>query len=202
MQHHSWRFCSTMTMEPYLEESWVVKRENDDNWKIQYCTVLKYKGGTSCRVPMVMPAIMHCYKFMSISVHRTHNFLPSLDTGYEEKFHKMCSAGKIQLRRRYLLSHKQHKEKGRRVSALPVCRCSSRKRAKQLHWLTSSSKHCSTAQGNLSGGTTCKKGQVSPQFAKNTTGPQNKRHWIQHPNCKGSSSPHRQYTYMYHWQIE
>jgi hypothetical protein len=43
---------------------------------------------------------------------------------------------------------------------------------------------------------------VSPQFAKNTTGPQNKRHWIQHPNCKGSSSPHRQYTYMYHWLIE
>jgi hypothetical protein len=103
---------------------------------------------------MVMPAIMHCYKFMSISVHRTQNFLPSLDTGYEEKFHKMCSADKIQLRRWYLLSHKQHKEKGRRVSALPVCRCSSRKRAKQLHWLTSSSKHCSTAQGNLSGVTT------------------------------------------------
>jgi len=120
-----------------------------------------------------MPAMMHYYKFMSISVHRTHNFLPSLDTGYKEKFHKMCSAGKIQLRRWYLLSHKQRK---RRVSALPVCRCSSTKRAKQLHWLTSSSKHCSTAQGNLSGGTTCKKGQMSPQFAKNTTGPQNKRH--------------------------
>jgi hypothetical protein len=114
----------------------------------------------------------------------------------------MCSAGKIQLRRWYLFSHKQRKEKGRRVSALPVCWCSSRKRAKQLHWLTSSSKLCSTAQGNLSGVTTCKKGQVFPQFAKNTTGPQNKRHWIQHPNCKGSSSPHRQYTYMYHWQIE
>jgi hypothetical protein len=91
---------------------------------------------------------------MSISVHRTHNFLPSLDTGYEEKFHKMCSAGKIQLRRWYLFSHKQRKEKGRRVSALPVCWCSSRKRAKQLHWLTSSSKLCSTAQGNLSGVTT------------------------------------------------
>jgi hypothetical protein len=26
---------------------------------------------------MVMPAMMHCYNFMSISVHRTHNFLPS-----------------------------------------------------------------------------------------------------------------------------
>jgi hypothetical protein len=45
----------------------------------KYSTVqfFKYEGGTSCRVPMVMPAMMHCYKFMSISVHRTHNFLPS-----------------------------------------------------------------------------------------------------------------------------